>query len=114
MNAQGEDVVAGIRTPQPLEQLKEARPEIHAQLVSTFERLENHFKDMQDVEFTMQEERLWMLQTRTGKRTGFAAVRIAVDLVEEGLIDEENSSETRRARTTESSAPSCFRSRRKT
>jgi len=88
MNAQGEDVVAGIRTPQPLEQLKEARPEIHAQLVSTFERLENHFKDMQDVEFTMQEERLWMLQTRTGKRTGFAAVRIAVDLVEEGLIDE--------------------------
>ncbi|MEA4882094.1 MAG: pyruvate, phosphate dikinase [Clostridia bacterium] len=88
MNAQGEDVVAGIRTPQPISTLKDRMPEIYAELVKIYKVLENHYKDMQDIEFTIQEGRLFMLQTRTGKRTGPAAVRIAVELVKEGLIDE--------------------------
>jgi len=88
MNAQGEDVVAGIRTPVPISQLKADMPEIYAQLESIYKKLEQHYKDMQDIEFTIQEGRLFMLQTRTGKRTGPAAVRMAVEMVEEGLIDE--------------------------
>lgn len=88
MNAQGEDVVAGIRTPVPISQLKADMPEIYAQLEPIYKKLEQHYKDMQDIEFTIQEGRLFMLQTRTGKRTGPAAVRMAVEMVEEGLIDE--------------------------
>jgi len=86
-NAQGEDVVAGIRTPKNLEDLKEEMPEIYNQLIGIFEKLEKHYKDMQDVEFTFQEGKLYMLQTRTGKRTAAAALQIAVDMVSEGLID---------------------------
>ena len=89
INAQGEDVVAGIRTPQKIEQLKKDMPDIYDQLVSIYQNLERHYRDMQDMEFTVQSKKLWMLQTRTGKRTGFAAFRIAVDLVEEGLISKE-------------------------
>ena len=89
INAQGEDVVAGIRTPQKIEQLKKDMPDIYDQLVSIYQNLEKHYRDMQDMEFTVQSKKLWMLQTRTGKRTGFAAFRIAVDLVEEGLISKE-------------------------
>ncbi|MDI9460303.1 MAG: pyruvate, phosphate dikinase [Bacillota bacterium] len=87
MNAQGEDVVAGIRTPNPISQLHEGMPEVYDELVRIYKLLENHYKDMQDVEFTIQEGKLYMLQTRTGKRTAMAAVRIAVEMVEEGLID---------------------------
>jgi pyruvate,orthophosphate dikinase len=86
MNAQGEDVVAGIRTPVPIEQLKNILPEVYHQLRETTLRLERHYKDMQDFEFTIQEGKLFMLQTRNGKRTGKAAVKVAVDMVEEGLI----------------------------
>ncbi len=88
VNAQGEDVVAGIRTPQKISQLAEIMPEVYKQLVEIAEKLEKHYRDMQDMEFTIQNGRLWMLQTRVGKRTGFAAFRIAVDMVEEGLITE--------------------------
>ena len=88
-NAQGEDVVAGIRTPQSIVQLKEEMPEAYAQLEDIYQKLESHYQDMQDVEFKIQGDRLWMLQTRAGKRTGFAAFRIAVDMVEEGLITED-------------------------
>jgi len=87
LNAQGEDVVAGIRTPRPLKELENDMPEIFGELIRIFERLERHYRDMQDVEFTVEDGRLWMLQTRTGKRTAQAAVRIAVDMLEEGLID---------------------------
>ncbi|MBI3934554.1 MAG: pyruvate, phosphate dikinase [Acidobacteria bacterium] len=86
MNAQGEDVVAGIRTPVPIEQLKVIMPEVYHQLRETTLRLEQHYKDMQDFEFTIQEGKLYMLQTRNGKRTGKAAVKVAVDMVEEGLL----------------------------
>jgi pyruvate,orthophosphate dikinase len=89
MNAQGEDVVAGIRTPQKIERLKEIIPESYQQLTSIYKTLEKHYRDMQDIEFTIQNKRLWMLQTRSGKRTGFAAFKIAVDMVEEGLITRE-------------------------
>jgi len=100
VNAQGEDVVAGIRTPHPitiaqkgegskLTSLEEEMPEIYKELADIYQKLETHYKDMQDIEFTIQEGKLYMLQTRVGKRTGFAAIRIAVDMVEEGLIDEE-------------------------
>jgi pyruvate,orthophosphate dikinase len=89
MNAQGEDVVAGTRTPLPLADLQRERPEVFEQLVETFRRLERHYREMQDVEFTIQDEKLWMLQTRAGKRTGFAAVRIAAEMAEEGLISEQ-------------------------
>jgi len=87
MNAQGEDVVAGIRTPQPIKQLEEAMQEVYKQLVEIYKKLEQHYKDMQDIEFTIQEGKLYMLQTRSGKRTAQAAVRMAVEMVEEGLID---------------------------
>ncbi len=86
MNAQGEDVVAGIRTPKHIEELKEIMPEVYQQLLDIRKKLEEHYRDMQDIEFTIERGKLFMLQTRTGKRTGFAAVRIAVDMVEEGLI----------------------------
>ena len=89
MNAQGEDVVAGIRTPLPIAELRNILPDIHDELVNIGLRLENHYRDMQDVEFTIQDGKLYMLQTRNGKRTGQAAVRIAVEMVEEGLIDKQ-------------------------
>ncbi|SHE29864.1 pyruvate phosphate dikinase [Caldanaerobius fijiensis DSM 17918] len=89
MNAQGEDVVAGIRTPQPISQLKETLPEVYDQFVQIAEKLEKHYKDMQDMEFTVERGKLYMLQTRNGKRTAVAALKIAVDLVNEGLIDKE-------------------------
>lgn len=88
-NAQGEDVVAGIRTPQPINKLKEIMPEAYNQLLNIRKTLEKRYKDMQDVEFTIQDGKLYMLQTRSGKRTGFAAIRIAVDMVDEGLISKE-------------------------
>ncbi len=89
INAQGEDVVAGIRTPIPIEKLGEMMPAIYQELEQIAEKLERHYRDMQDMEFTIQKGKLWMLQTRVGKRTGFAAFRIAVDMVEEGLITKE-------------------------
>jgi pyruvate,orthophosphate dikinase len=89
MNAQGEDVVAGIRTPEPLERMRERLPEAYDGLLDTMRRLEEHYRDMQDVEFTVEEERLYMLQTRTGKRTAAAALKCAVDMVAEGLIAQE-------------------------
>lgn len=88
INAQGEDVVAGIRTPEPLSDLKKEWPAIYNELNDIRHKLENHYKDMQDVEFTIQEGKLFMLQTRTGKRTGLAAVKIAVDMVEEKMISD--------------------------
>ncbi|MCB1700127.1 MAG: pyruvate, phosphate dikinase [Pseudomonadales bacterium] len=87
-NAAGEDVVAGIRTPLPVEALKERQPENYEQLFATQALLEKHYRDMQDLEFTIQEGRFYMLQTRSGKRTGRASVKIAVDMVKEGLITE--------------------------
>ena len=87
INAQGEDVVAGIRTPELISDLEEKMPEVYEQLVKYKNTLEKHFKDVQDIEFTIQENRLFMLQTRTGKRTTQAAVKFAVDMVKEGLID---------------------------
>ncbi|GAB6877188.1 pyruvate, phosphate dikinase [Thermaerobacter litoralis] len=86
-NAQGEDVVAGIRTPEPIARLKEQRPALYRQLEQVAERLERHYRDMQDIEFTVDRGRLFLLQTRSGKRTAAAAVRIACDMVQEGLID---------------------------
>ena len=89
INAQGEDVVAGIRTPEKIEEtLAKVMPDAHKQLNEIGKTLEKHYKDVQDIEFTVQKGKVWMLQTRNAKRTGFAAVRIAVDMVEEGLIDE--------------------------
>src|SRR5215212_7154879 len=85
-NAQGEDVVAGIRTPMPITQLQETMPAAYAQLEDVYKKLEGHYRDMQDIEFTIQSGKLYLLQTRTGKRTGFAAVKIACDMVDEGLI----------------------------
>lgn len=89
INAQGEDVVAGIRTPEPIDKLKEVMPEIYDQFVEIAEKLEKHYKDMQDMEFTIEKGKLYMLQTRNGKRTAAAALKIAVDLVNEGLITKE-------------------------
>ncbi len=99
LNAQGEDVVAGIRTPNPISKaaktdptqisLEEAMPEVYRELLRIRETLERHYRDMQDVEFTIEEGKLYILQTRSGKRTGFAAVRIAVEMAEEGLITED-------------------------
>jgi pyruvate,orthophosphate dikinase len=95
-NAQGEDVVAGIRTPLPISKaqvvgdeksLEETMPEVYAQLEDVYKKLESHYRDMQDIEFTIQAGKLYLLQTRTGKRTGFAAVKIACDMVDEGLIN---------------------------
>lgn len=88
LNCQGEDVVAGIRTPERIETLGESMPELLAELTSVGERLEKHFGDMQDLEFTIQRGQLWLLQTRTGKRSGAAMIRIAVDLVASGVLDE--------------------------
>ena len=100
VNAQGEDVVAGIRTPQYLTRaaretagakplsMEEAMPEAYAELARVFDLLERHYRDMQDIEFTVERGKLWMLQTRTGKRTAKAALRMAVEMVGEGLIDE--------------------------
>ncbi|TNE61854.1 MAG: pyruvate, phosphate dikinase [Alphaproteobacteria bacterium] len=100
INAQGEDVVAGIRTPQNLTKcareaagatlpsMEESMPEVFGQLADVFEKLERHYKDMQDIEFTVQHGKLWMLQTRSGKRTAKAALKIAVDMANDGLIDE--------------------------
>lgn len=89
INAQGEDVVAGIRTPQPIKALKNTMPEVYDQLVDIYMKLEDHFKDMQDIEFTIEKGKLFMLQTRTGKRTAAAAIKIATEMVEEGLIDKD-------------------------
>src|SRR5437667_10333138 len=89
INAQGEDVVAGIRTPKKFAELQKDMPAVYKQLEDVRSRLEKHYRDVQDIEFTIQKGKLWMLQTRNGKRTGFAAVRFAVDLVEEGLITKE-------------------------
>ena len=89
MNAQGEDVVAGIRTPQPIGKLKEQNPKIYEQLVGIINKLETHYKDMQDMEITIEEGKLFFLQTRNGKRTAQAALKIAVDLVKSGMITKE-------------------------
>src|SRR5437588_602326 len=89
INAQGEDVVAGIRTPKKIAELQKEMPEVYKQLDDIRNKLEKHYRDVQDIEFTIQKGKLWMLQTRNGKRTGFAAVRIAVDMVDEGLIKKE-------------------------
>ena len=111
LNAQGEDVVAGIRTPQQITlegsrrwaelqgiseeerkekfpSMEEAMPEIYKELDALQTKLENHYRDMQDMEFTVQEGKLWFLQTRNGKRTGAAMVKIAMDLLQQGMIDE--------------------------
>jgi pyruvate,orthophosphate dikinase len=89
MNAQGEDVVAGIRTPHPLDDMKEELPEIYKQFSDITDTLEKHYRDMQDIEFTIERGKLYILQTRNGKRTAQAAVKIAVDLVDEGMISED-------------------------
>ena len=88
-NAQGEDVVAGIRTPEPIERMNELLPEAYEQLLATIARLEEHYRDMQDIEFTVEESTLYLLQTRSAKRTAAAALRAAVEMVEEGLISKE-------------------------
>ncbi len=99
INAQGEDVVAGIRTPQPItkiaaaptgvKSLEEALPESYQQLVDIYKKLEAHYRDMQDIEFTIERSTLWMLQTRNGKRTAAAALKIACDMIDEKLISED-------------------------
>ena len=89
MNAQGEDVVAGVRTPQTIDQLAEVMPEAYEQFVDIAQKLEYHYRDMQDMEFTIEDKKLYMLQTRNGKRTAAAALKIACDLVDEGMITEE-------------------------
>ena len=89
MNAQGEDVVAGIRTPSPIDELKDSQPDVYQQFVTIAETLERHYRDMQDMEFTIERGRLFMLQTRNGKRTAAAALQIAVDLVSEGMLTKE-------------------------
>ena len=89
INAQGEDVVAGIRTPNEISELKDIMPEVYSQFVDATKKLEHHYKDMQDIEFTIENERLFLLQTRAGKRTAHAAINVAVDLVDENLISKE-------------------------
>jgi pyruvate,orthophosphate dikinase len=88
MNAQGEDVVAGVRTPKTIDMLKDIMPEVYDQFVDICAKLEDHYRDMQDMEFTIEDKKLYMLQTRNGKRTASAALKIACDLVDEGMIDE--------------------------
>ena len=88
-NAQGEDVVAGVRTPMPIAQMKEVFPEVYEQFLKVCDILENHYRDMQDMEFTIQDRKLYMLQTRNGKRTAAAAIKIACDLIDEGMITEQ-------------------------
>ena len=89
INAQGEDVVAGVRTPQPITKLAEDLPECYKEFMEIASKLENHYRDMQDMEFTIQEGKLYFLQTRNGKRTAPAAIQIACDLVDEGMITKE-------------------------
>ena len=89
MNAQGEDVVSGVRTPNPISELEQGMPKVYEQLKDITRRMEKHYRDMQDFEFTIQDGKLYMLQTRNGKRTGLAAVRVAIDMVREGLITQE-------------------------
>ena len=89
MNAQGEDVVSGVRTPNPISELEKGMPKVYEQLKDITRRMEKHYRDMQDFEFTIQDGKLYMLQTRNGKRTGLAAVRVAIDMVREGLITQE-------------------------
>ena len=89
MNAQGEDVVAGVRTPMPIQKMAEIMPEVYVQFQEICKTLENHYKDMQDMEFTIEDKHLYMLQTRNGKRTAAAAIRIACDLIDEGMITEQ-------------------------
>ena len=86
LNAQGEDVVAGIRTPKDISTLHDQMPEVHQEFVDVTKQLEKHYKDMQDIEFTIENGQLYLLQTRNGKRTARAAIQIAVDLVNEGII----------------------------
>ena len=88
INAQGEDVVAGVRTPNPIAQLEQDMPEVYKQFAETADRLEQHYRDMQDMEFTIEDGKLYMLQTRNGKRTAAAALKVAVDMVDEGMINE--------------------------
>ena len=89
VNAQGEDVVAGVRTPMPIDQMKDVFPEAYAQFQKVCATLEDHYRDMQDMEFTIEDKKLYMLQTRNGKRTAAAAIKIACDLIDEGMITEE-------------------------
>ncbi len=89
MNAQGEDVVAGVRTPNPIIELKEIMPEVYDEFIGICNKLENHYKDMQDMEFTIEDKKLYMLQTRNGKRTAAAALKIACDLIDEGMKTEQ-------------------------
>ncbi len=89
MNAQGEDVVAGVRTPMPIAKMQEVLPEVYEQFLGVCQTLENHYRDMQDMEFTIEDKKLYMLQTRNGKRTAAAAIKIACDLIDEGMITEE-------------------------
>ena len=89
MNAQGEDVVAGVRTPMPISKMQEILPEVYDQFLEICHTLENHYRDMQDMEFTIEDKKLYMLQTRNGKRTAAAAIKIACDLIDEGMITEE-------------------------
>ncbi len=89
MNAQGEDVVAGVRTPMPIAKMKEILPEVYEQFLGVCKTLEDHYRDMQDMEFTIEDKKLYMLQTRNGKRTAAAAIKIACDLIDEGMITEE-------------------------
>ncbi len=115
INAQGEDVVAGIRTPKRIEEtLEKEMPVSHKELVEIGKKLEKHYRDVQDVEFTVQRGKVWMLQTRNAKRTGFAAVRIAVDMVNEGLIEKDDAldQQAHSGRRPESIAPPAVRPRR--
>ena len=89
MNAQGEDVVAGIRTPNPISSLETENPELYQQFLDTAQKLESHYRDMQDIEFTIERGKLYMLQTRSGKRTAFASIQVAVDMYREGVITKE-------------------------
>ena len=122
INAQGEDVVAGIRTPQYLTQaareaanakplsMEEAMPEVYGELAKVFDLLETHYRDMQDIEFTVQQGKLWMLQTRSGKRTAKAALKIAVDMAAEGLITRGRGGRARRSVGARPAAPPDARS----
>jgi len=108
MNAQGEDVVAGIRTPQTIDQLKQVMPEAYDQFVQICQKLEDHYADMQDMEFTIENKKLYMLQTRNGKRTAAAALKIAVDLVNEGKISKEKAVAMIDARSLDTVLHPCF------
>ena len=112
INAQGEDVVAGVRTPMPISQMEEKFPQAYADFVKVCDLLEDHYRDMQDMEFTVENGKLYMLQCRSGKRTAQAALKIACDLVDEGMIDEKKAvSMIDRATSTPCSIPSSMRAR---